>query len=83
MKRIIVLLLVFASMLRVDAQCPLKNYAFQHGEKLMYDLYQGKDFEYFYNDSIQQYVAQFPSDTFGTAVVLHYLNHPKLEVQPE
>lgn len=39
MKRIIVLLLVFASMLRVDAQCPLKNYAFQHGEKLMYDLY--------------------------------------------
>ena len=50
---------------------------------MMYDLYQGKDFEYFYNDSIQQYVDQFPSDTFGTAVVLHYLNRPKLEVQPE
>ena len=59
------------------------DYVLHFTRKLMYDLYQGKDFEYFYNDSIQQYVDQFPSDTFGTAVVLHYLNHPKLEVQPE
>ena len=59
------------------------DYVLHFTRKLMYDLYQGKDFEYFYNDSIQQYVDQFPSDTFGTAVVLHYLNRPKLEVQPE
>ena len=55
------------------------DYVLHFTRKMMYDLYQGKDFEYFYNDSIQQYVDQFPSDTFGTAVVLHYLNRPKLE----
>ncbi len=59
------------------------DYVLHFTRKLMYDLYQGKDFEYFYNDSIQQYVDQFPSDTFGRTVVLHYLNRPKLEVQPE
>ena len=59
------------------------DYVLHFTRKLMYDLYQGKDFEYFYNDSIQQYVDQFPSDTFGTAIVLHHLNRPKLEVQSE
>lgn len=59
------------------------DYVLHFTRKMMYDLYQGKDFEYFYNDSIQQYVDQFPSDTFGTSVVIHYLNRPKLEVQPE
>lgn len=54
------------------------DYVLHFTRKMMYDLYQGQDFEYFYNDSIQQYVDQFPSDTFGTATVLHYLNRPKL-----
>ena len=54
------------------------DYVLHFTRKMMYDLYHGKDFEYFYNDSIQQYVDQFPSDTFGTATVLHYLNRPKL-----
>ena len=59
------------------------DYVLHFTRKMMYDLYQGKDFEYFYNDSIQQYVDQFPSDTFGTAIVLHYLNRPKVEEQTE
>lgn len=54
------------------------DYVLHFTRKMMYDLYQGKDYEYYYNDSIQQYVDQFPSDTFGTATVLHYLNRPKL-----
>lgn len=54
------------------------DYVLHFTRKMMYDLYQGQDYEYFYTDSIQQYVDQFPSDTFGTATVLHYLNRPKL-----
>lgn len=54
------------------------DYVLHFTRKMMYDLYQGQDYEYFYTDSIQQYVNQFPSDTFGTATVLHYLNRPKL-----
>ena len=47
------------------------------------ESWKGKDLEYYYTDSIQQYVDQFPSDTFGTTVVLHYLNRPKLEQSVE
>ena len=54
------------------------DYVLHFTRKMMYNLYQGQDYEYFYTDSIQQYVDQFPSDTFGTATVLHYLNRPKL-----
>lgn len=54
------------------------DYVLHFTRKLMYDLYQGQDFEYFYNDSIQQYVDQFPSDTLEGETVLHYLNRPKL-----
>ena len=54
------------------------DYVLHFTRKMMYDLYQGQDYEYFYTDSIQQYVDQFPSDTFGAATVLHYLNRPKL-----
>ena len=54
------------------------DYVLHFTSKMMYDLYQGQDYEYFYTDSIQQYVDQFPSDTFGTAIVLHYLNRPKI-----
>ena len=54
------------------------DYVLHFTRKLMYDLYQGQDFEYFYNDSIQQYVDQFPSDTLEGEIVLHYLNRPKL-----
>ena len=45
------------------------------------ESWKGKDYEY--TDSIQQYVDQFPSDTFGTTVVLHYLNRPKLKQSVE
>jgi hypothetical protein len=54
------------------------DYVLHFTRKLMYDLYQGRDFEYFYNDSIQQYVDQFPSDTLEKETVIHYLNRPKL-----
>lgn len=50
------------------------DYVLHFTRKMMYDLYQGQDFEYFYNDSIQQYVDQFPSDTLKGEVVIHYLN---------
>lgn len=55
------------------------DYVLHFTREMMYDLYQGQDFEYFYNDSIQQYVDQFPSDTLSKDIVLHYLNKPKLE----
>lgn len=55
------------------------DYILHFTRKLMYSLYQGQDFEYFYNDSIQQYVDQFPSDTLDGETVLHYLNRPKLK----
>ena len=54
------------------------DYVLHFTSKLMYDKYQGKDFEYFYNDSIQQYVDQFPSDTIEKETVIHYLNRHKL-----
>ena len=54
------------------------DYVLHFTRKMMYDLYQGQDFEYFYNDSIQQYVDQFPSDTLEKETVIHYLNRPKL-----
>lgn len=57
------------------------DYVLHYTRKLIYDLYQGEDYEYFYNDSIQQYVDQFPSDTLEDGIVIHYLNRPKLEVQ--
>lgn len=55
------------------------DYVLHFTREMMYDLYQGQDYEYFYNDSIQQYVDQFPSDTLSKDIVLHYLNRPKLE----
>lgn len=54
------------------------DYVLHFTRKMMYDLYQGRDFEYFYNDSIQQYVDQFLSDTLEKETVIHYLNRPKL-----
>ena len=54
------------------------DYVLHFTRKMMYDLYQGHDFEYYYNDSIQQYVDQFPSDTIEKETVIHYLNRPKL-----
>lgn len=54
------------------------DYVLHFSREMMHELFGGQDFEYYYSDSIQQYVDQFPSDTFGTATVLHYLNRPKL-----
>lgn len=53
------------------------DYVLHFTRKFMYDLFHGQDFEYFYTDSIQQYVDQFPSDTLGPEVVIHYLNRPR------
>jgi len=39
MKKILVSLLSFIYVLTSSAQCPLKNTAFQHGEKLTYEMY--------------------------------------------
>ena len=55
------------------------DYVLHFTREMMYDLYQGQDFEYFYNDSIQQYVDQFYSDTLAKDIVLHHLNSPKTE----
>ena len=54
------------------------DYVIHFTREMMYELYQGQDFEYFYNDSIQHYVDQFPSDTLSKDVVIHYLNKKKL-----
>ena len=54
------------------------NYVLHFTDEMMYNLYQGNDWEYFYNDSIQQYVDQFHSDTLAKDIVLHHLNKPKI-----
>ena len=59
------------------------DYVLHFTRKMMFDLYHGKDHEYFYNDSIQQYVDQFPSDTLAPSIVLHYLNKPLLSTFSE
>ena len=55
------------------------DYVLHYTREMMYDLYKGQDFEYFYNDSIQQYVDQFYSDTITENIVLHHLNRPKID----
>lgn len=55
------------------------DYVLHFTREMMYDLYQGHDYEYFYNDSIQRYVDQYHSDTLAKDIVLHYLNRPKIE----
>ena len=55
------------------------DYVLHLTHEFMYDLFQGKDYEYFYNDSIQQYVNKFPSDTLDRVTVIHYLNRPQIE----
>ena len=55
------------------------DYVLHFTDEMMYNLYQGNDWEYFYNDSIQQYVDQFHSDTLAKDIVLHHLNKPKIE----
>ena len=55
------------------------DYVLHFSREMMYNLWQGRDYEYFYTDSIQQYVDLFPSDTLDKEIVLHYLNRPKLE----
>lgn len=57
------------------------DYVLHFTREMMYDLYQGQDFEYFYNDSIQQYVDQFYSDTLAKDIVLHHLNKPKITME--
>ncbi len=52
------------------------DYVLHFTKDMMNRLYGGQDYEYFYTDSIQTYVDQFPSDTLGVDVVLHYLHHP-------
>ena len=52
------------------------DYVIHFTDKLMSDLYQGQDFEYFYNDSIQQVVNQHKSDTLDYDIVLHYMHQP-------
>jgi len=55
------------------------TYVLHFTNKLMYDLYQGKDYEYFYTDSLKQYVDQFPSDTLEKETVIHYLKLPPIK----
>lgn len=57
------------------------DYVLHFTDEMMYDLYQGQDYEYFYNDSIQQYVNQFYSDTLAKDIVLHHLNKPKIAME--
>ena len=59
------------------------DYVLHFTRKDVNDKFYGRDFEYFYNDSIQQYVDQFPSDTLEKNIVIHYLNRPKLVRQTE
>lgn len=54
------------------------DYVLHFTKELMLELYGGDDYEYYYSDSIQQYVDQFPSDTLDAinggmgTIVLHY-----------
>ena len=57
------------------------NYVLHFSREMMSKLYGGQDFEYYYSDSIQQFVDQFPCDTLEADVVLHYMNRPKLSIE--
>lgn len=54
------------------------DYVLHFSREMMYELFGGQDFEYYYSDSIQQYVDLFPCDTIEKEVVLHYMNRPKI-----
>lgn len=55
------------------------DYVLHLTQELLYEYYQGNDYEYFYNDSIKHYVDQFPCDTIDAVngkngtVVIHYM----------
>lgn len=55
------------------------DYVLHFTRELMYELYQGHDFEYYYTDSIQRYVDQFPSDTLDIKIVIHHLTRSNHE----
>lgn len=59
------------------------DYVLRFSKEMMRKIYpDGKDFEYYFTDSIQTIVAQYPSDTLDERgdVVLHYMYLPKIEI---
>lgn len=54
------------------------DYVLHFSREMMWNMYRGQDFEYYYSDSIQQYVDQFPCDTLAKDVVLHHMNHSRM-----